>query len=210
VNEKITDAKGVRPPVSLSFTALGSDDPFTLDALEVRGDIFMGAGSTISTEAGGNVSFKGGTVTLLGSVIAPGGEISVAGAGSLPLTASQRQATTQVFATVHIGAAARLSTAGITQLVPDDFGRRAGKVYDGGKISVSGNILAESGAVLDVFREEPLPPGHRFWTTPGLIITAHIAARSYPRDIGALFLDNYRRHATGQPLRHLVDPGRAY
>ena len=148
--EKITDAKGVRPPVSLSFSALGTDDPFTLDKLEVRGDIFMGAGSSISTEAGGNVFFKGGTVTLLGSVIAPGGEISVAGAGSFPLTTSQKLTITQALATVHIGAAARLSTAGITQLVPDDFGRRVGKVYNGGKISVSGNILAESGAVLDV------------------------------------------------------------
>ncbi|MEO7098357.1 MAG: filamentous hemagglutinin family protein [Luteolibacter sp.] len=148
--EKITDAKGVRPPVSLSFTALGSDDPFTLDKLEVRGDIFMGAGSAITTDAGGKVSFKGGTVTLLGSVIAPGGEISVAGAGSFPLTTSQKFATTQAFATVHIGALARLSTAGITQLVPDDFGRRVGKVYNGGIISVSGNILAESGAALDV------------------------------------------------------------
>lgn len=148
--EKITAAKGVRPPVSLSFTALGSDDPFTQDNLEVRGDIFMGAGSSIATEAGGSVSFKGGTITLLGSVIAPGGEISVAGAGAFPFTASQRLAVTQAFATVHLGAAAQLSTAGITQLVPDDFGRRAGKVYNGGKILVSGNILAESGAVLDV------------------------------------------------------------
>ena len=143
-------AVGVRSPVSLSFSALGSDDPFTLDQLEVRGDIFMGAGARIATEAGGNVSFKGGTVTLLGSVIAPGGQITLAGAGSFPLTANQRLLVTQALPTVHLGAVAQLSTAGITQLVPDNYGRRVGRVYAGGKISVSGNILAEGGAVLDV------------------------------------------------------------
>lgn len=66
------------------------------------------------------------------------------------------------------------------------------------------------GAVLDVFRREPLPPDHRFWTTPRLLITAHIAARSYPRDIGALFIDNYRRYVAGQPLLHRVEAERGY
>ncbi len=148
--QRIAGAKGVRSPVSLSFTALGLDDPFTLEKLEVRGDIVMGKGAVISTDAGASVSFKGGTVTLLGSVIAPGGVISVAGAGTFPLTAAQRSQQTQALPTVHIGSTANLSTAGITQLVPDNFGRRIGKVYDGGTISISGNILAENGSVLDV------------------------------------------------------------
>ena len=143
-------AKGVRSAVNLSFSALGSDDPFTLDQLEVRGDILMGEGARISTEAGGKISFKGGTVTLFGSVIAPGGEVSVAGAGSFPLTTSQKLLVNQALPTVHLGAGAQLDTAGITQLVPDHYGRRVGIVYDGGKISISGNILTESGAVLDV------------------------------------------------------------
>ncbi len=176
--QKITAAEGVRTPVNLSFTALGSDDPFTFDKLEVRGDIFMGAGSSITTEAGGNVSFKGGTVTLLGSVIAPGGEIVVTGAGSFPLTTSQKLSTTQALATVHIGELARLSSAGISQLVPDDFGRRIGKVYNGGQISVSGNILAEKGAILDVSGTSgilDLDPSNLanagFTSTPGLTST---------------------------------------
>lgn len=142
--------KGVLTPVSLNFLALGSDDPFTPDKLEVRGDIVMGAGSVITTDAGATVSFKGGTVTLLGSVIAPGGVISVAGAGAFPLTVTQRASQTQALATVHLGSQAHLSTAGITQLLPDAFGRRVGKVYAGGTISISGNILAEKGSLLDV------------------------------------------------------------
>src|SRR6185312_4244642 len=35
-----------------------------------------------------------------------------------------------------------------------------------------------SGAVLDVFREEPLPPDHRFWRHPRIIVTPHIAAET--------------------------------
>jgi phosphoglycerate dehydrogenase-like enzyme len=32
------------------------------------------------------------------------------------------------------------------------------------------------GAVLDVFEHEPLPPGHRAWTTPNLVVTPHMSA----------------------------------
>src|SRR5205823_3841699 len=32
------------------------------------------------------------------------------------------------------------------------------------------------GAVLDVFEQEPIPPGHRLWTTRNLVITPHTSA----------------------------------
>ena len=32
------------------------------------------------------------------------------------------------------------------------------------------------GAVLDVFEEEPLPPAHRAWNTPNLVVTPHMSA----------------------------------
>ncbi len=140
---------GLRSPVSLSFTALGSDDPFTLDKLEVRGDILMNGGASIITEPGASISFRAGTITLLGSVTAPGGKISVAGAGSFPLTTSQRLSVSQALPTVHLGKSTRLSVAGVTVLKPDAFGRRVGSVLDGGSISISGNILAEKGGLLD-------------------------------------------------------------
>ena len=141
---------GLRSPVSLSFAALGSDDPFTVDYLEVRGDIVMSESASIVTEPAASVSFKAGTITLLGSVTAPGGKISIVGAGSFPLTTLQRLSVTDALPTVHLGKSARLSVAGVTVLKPDVYGRRVGSVLDGGTISISGNILAEKGGLLDV------------------------------------------------------------
>ncbi len=66
------------------------------------------------------------------------------------------------------------------------------------------------GAVLDVFNEEPLPPGHPFWTAPGLSITAHVAAWSVPADIVGVFLENLARFQSGKPLKYVLDPERGY
>lgn len=150
VLKQVRNQEGLRSPVSLSFNATGMDDPFTVDSLEVRADIVMAAGSSIVTDAGGSVSFKGDTVTLLGSVTTPGGKITVSGASSFPLRGGQRNLVTQALPTVHIGSGALLSAAGKVVLKPDAFGRRTGTVYDGGSISLSGNIVAEEGSLLDV------------------------------------------------------------
>jgi phosphoglycerate dehydrogenase-like enzyme len=60
-------------------------------------------------------------------------------------------------------------------------------------------------AVLDVFQTEPLPPGHRLWRTPNVLVTGHTAALSAPADIAPLFIENYRRFDAGEPLRYRVD-----
>jgi phosphoglycerate dehydrogenase-like enzyme len=62
-----------------------------------------------------------------------------------------------------------------------------------------------AGAVLDVFQQEPLPPDHLLWRTPNVLITSHTAALSAPEDIAPVFIENYKRFAAGQPLRHRVD-----
>lgn len=66
------------------------------------------------------------------------------------------------------------------------------------------------GAMLDVFQTEPLPSDHPFWTCPGLVVTAHVAARSWPKDIAAIFRENFERYLAGVALRYLVDPERGY
>jgi phosphoglycerate dehydrogenase-like enzyme len=66
------------------------------------------------------------------------------------------------------------------------------------------------GAVLDVFRHEPLPPDSPLWNAPGLIVTAHVAASSWPEDIAGVFSENYRRYCEGEPLDYRIDFDRGY
>ncbi|MGI8702972.1 MAG: D-2-hydroxyacid dehydrogenase [Candidatus Limnocylindrales bacterium] len=68
------------------------------------------------------------------------------------------------------------------------------------------------GAVLDAFREEPLPPDSRLYGVPNVILTPHTAwssGRVLNRSI-ELFCDNLRRFARGEPLRNVVDPSLGY
>ncbi len=67
-----------------------------------------------------------------------------------------------------------------------------------------------AGAVLDVFREEPVPGGSPLWHVPNLLLTGHIAAVSNATDIARLFCENYRLFIDGQPLCHVVDFARGY
>jgi len=70
-----------------------------------------------------------------------------------------------------------------------------------------------SGAVLDVFIPEPIPPGHRLWNTRNLIISPHTSAddpNTYnPRSLD-LFFANLRAWREGRPLPNLFDPARGY
>ena len=142
--------EGLRSPVNISFSASGADDPFTPDILEIRGDIVVGQRSSIRTDAGGKISFKGQTVSIHGSVQAPGGSITVSGAGSFPLSPDDAVLAPAALPTVAIGPGAVLSTAGTTVYLPDAFARRIGTAFAGGRISVAGNIVASAGATLDV------------------------------------------------------------
>jgi phosphoglycerate dehydrogenase-like enzyme len=69
-----------------------------------------------------------------------------------------------------------------------------------------------AGAVLDVFRTEPLPADHPFWTTEGITVLPHIGGLHPRRDeqVAALFVQNVARFLDGQPLLHVVDRARGY
>jgi glyoxylate/hydroxypyruvate reductase A len=71
----------------------------------------------------------------------------------------------------------------------------------------SGHLRA---AVLDVFREEPLPESHAFWTHPGVYLTPHVAALTQATTAVAAIADNLRGFEAGAPLRHVVDLARGY
>lgn len=60
-------------------------------------------------------------------------------------------------------------------------------------------------ATLDVFRVEPLPQDHPFWTHPRVTVTPHIAADTRPGSAVNVLVENIRRAEAGEALLHLVD-----
>lgn len=69
-----------------------------------------------------------------------------------------------------------------------------------------------AGAVLDVFREEPLPAAHPFWTTEGILVLPHLGGGHPERSaaVAEIFADNARRFLAGEPLNAVVDRARGY
>ncbi len=73
----------------------------------------------------------------------------------------------------------------------------------------SGQIAA---AVLDVFRIEPLPQDHPFWTEPNITVTPHCASKPDPRTSIESVLANIERMERGieLPLEQVARRGRGY
>ena len=67
-----------------------------------------------------------------------------------------------------------------------------------------------SGAALDVFNEEPLPPDHPYWSHPGVAITPHMASRTHAGSAVPQLAENVRRARAGQPLINQVDRAAGY
>ncbi|MGE0876574.1 MAG: D-2-hydroxyacid dehydrogenase [Burkholderiales bacterium] len=91
-----------------------------------------------------------------------------------------------------------------------NFGRGALIVDDDLVAAVRTGTIA--GAVLDVYRTEPLPASHPFWTTPGITVLPHIGGLAEGRDdeVAGLFAQNARRYLAGEALAELVDRSRGY
>ena len=68
------------------------------------------------------------------------------------------------------------------------------------------------GAILDTFRDEPLPPSSPFYDMDNVIVTPHTSwssGRVLDRSV-ELFCANLRRYAAGQALVNVVDPAAGY
>jgi phosphoglycerate dehydrogenase-like enzyme len=76
--------------------------------------------------------------------------------------------------------------------------------------AVQAKVIA--GAILDVFRQEPLPVEHPFWTTEGIVVLPHIGGGHPRRDtaVARLFVDNLGRFLDGRPLNEVVDRAAGY
>jgi phosphoglycerate dehydrogenase-like enzyme len=70
-----------------------------------------------------------------------------------------------------------------------------------------------SGAVLDVFDPEPLPPTSFLWDVPNLILTPHVSsdeAEDYSAGCLDLFFENINRIQSERPIINQVDLVRGY
>ena len=67
-----------------------------------------------------------------------------------------------------------------------------------------------SGAVLDVFTEEPLPPDHPAWVHPRVTVTPHLASSASRRSRARYVAEAIRRFEAGEKLPNLYDPARGY
>ncbi|MEO8530405.1 MAG: glyoxylate/hydroxypyruvate reductase A [Deltaproteobacteria bacterium] len=65
-------------------------------------------------------------------------------------------------------------------------------------------------ATLDVFRIEPLPENHPFWSHPHVTVSPHIAAETRPETASQVIVENIRRHEAGERMLHLVDRQAGY
>lgn len=68
------------------------------------------------------------------------------------------------------------------------------------------------GAALDVFAQEPLPPGHPLWDLTNVLLTPHVSAVTdgfWERET-ALIVENVRRLREGRELVNVVDPDAGY
>ena len=65
-------------------------------------------------------------------------------------------------------------------------------------------------AVLDVFRDEPLPDDHPYWSHPSVTVSPHLASITNPRTAAPVLAENLSRLQRGEPVQPLVDRGRGY
>ncbi len=104
-----------------------------------------------------------------------------------------------------------LDAATLAHMKPGSMLINAGR----GDLVVEDDLLAAIGAgrpgsaVLDVFRSEPLPAGHPFWSHDRITVTPHVSGWS----LGDGMLDiaeNYKRLVAGKPLLHVVSREAGY
>ena len=71
---------------------------------------------------------------------------------------------------------------------------------------------AIAGAMLDVFKQEPLPEKNPLWDTPNLFVSPHISGdyHSFPRDMVEMFLEHLSRDRSGDALATRGDKVQGY
>ncbi len=91
-----------------------------------------------------------------------------------------------------------------------NFGR--GALIDDAALVAAAKAGTIAGAILDVFRQEPLPKEDPFWSTENILVLPHIGGLHPARDsmVAALLVENLRRFLDGVPLKEVVDRKAGY
>jgi filamentous hemagglutinin len=143
-----------RPAATVGFTALppaGSSQTSQLGSTTV-GDILVGAGASITTDAGGAIDFTGlDSIIIDGTLRAPGGTVSLhvlSPAYTLPGTStapySSYEAGFLPNQRIELGSTGKIDVSGTFVSRPSSTGLDLGTVYAGGSVT----LLADRGAVV--------------------------------------------------------------
>jgi phosphoglycerate dehydrogenase-like enzyme len=91
-----------------------------------------------------------------------------------------------------------------------NFGR--GALIDDAALVAAAKAGSIAGAILDVFRHEPLPKEDPFWSRENILVLPHIGGLHPARDsmVAALLAENLRRFLDGAPLKEVVDRKAGY
>lgn len=145
---------------------------------------------------------------------APEGFASVTGMDALD--SELRKADVLVLAAPLTGATSALMSRERLVLLPDRaivVNVARGAMMDEDAVAEMVESGRLRGAVLDVFREEPLASTSRLWQLRSVLVAPHVSpvspGRFWPRALD-LFFDNWRRYVAGTPLRNLVDKTAGY
>jgi phosphoglycerate dehydrogenase-like enzyme len=86
-----------------------------------------------------------------------------------------------------------------------NFGR--GALIDDAALVAAASSGTIAGAILDVFRQEPLPKEDPFWSTENILVLPHLGGLHPARDsmVAVLLVENLRRFLEGAPLKEVVD-----
>lgn len=105
-----------------------------------------------------------------------------------------------------------INSEALSQLPHGSFLINAGR----GAHMIEADVLAAldsgqlTGALLDVFAEEPLPQSNPLWSHPNVFVTPHIAATTPIRDACAQIVDKIERMERGELVSGMVDRNIGY
>ena len=85
-----------------------------------------------------------------------------------------------------------------------------GNAIDDDALLTALNSGAVGAAILDVFREEPLPKSHPYWQQPNVYITSHTSAPTLERFVAQAMAPNLERFIAAKDLLGTFDVSKGY